>query len=636
MAKKIELGILRGYSDSGDFADYGKFKMYFYYDSAIRANGGNSKDVTFTNCYVQAVPYYDNQKWTSNTLYIDSVSIGNSDEEYKLLGIEDSWQGCTSSGKPQGHTTNKVTITRKAEINTTSFTITLKGHRSGQEAKAQKLTGTITFDKGWWKIGEPTINVENNGDNTVTISGKMSTNNTNNTIKSAVLSGIIGNGPTTYYYSLAAKSGGSYSKVVKLDESEKMTARIKCVGTQGDVHEVEVVKTGLKFYSQPDAPGDLWIELDDNNTVTITATPGDGGANNPSKGIEIYYTLGGAKPDENSIRYTGPFIVSGQDVPVWAAARTVGTYTGNNKQWLYSDFVRLNKSITSYSCPASPLELSINDTKDNSYYFSVMVGTDGDNNSARSVEIFYTTNGSEPTDSSERILLYGSEYQTVASMPFNITKDTTVKAFARTVGYVDSHLYSENTDTITQKVLYYQNADIETPTITYDKKLTKRSIIKINHALTVYQYTKCTGYKTILYWNDIPFKTYPAFLTRPYLGDSDGYRHTFDDEYELSQYNNTTIVIDGQTYTINFNKGDCIKVEVTYQVYPIDGSTANYNYPLGSTLVSDEYCVDSNGIVRVKPDGVWREGQVWIKVNDEWIEATDVYIKTNNGWHESI
>lgn len=40
--------------------------------------------------------------------------------------------------------------------------------------------------------------------------------------------------------------------------------------------------------------------------------------------------------------------------------------------------------------------------------------------------------------------------------------------------------------------------------------------------------------------------------------------------------------------------------------------------------------------MRIKQSGKWYEGQVLVKVNGKWEEATDILIKDSSGWHESV
>ena len=139
---QISLGVLRGYSDSTT-NEYGNFNVYFNYESIIRADSGKSETVTFKNCYITAIPAIANKRYTFNTLYIDSVYIGNTS-----LGISGSWVGCEywytkSDGsyeyKPKSYTSSKVTKSLTVARDVGALTATLYGHRSGQTANSQIL-----------------------------------------------------------------------------------------------------------------------------------------------------------------------------------------------------------------------------------------------------------------------------------------------------------------------------------------------------------------------------------------------------------------------------------------------------------------------------------------------------------------
>lgn len=52
-------------------------------------------------------------------------------------------------------------------------------------------------------------------------------------------------------------------------------------------------------------------------------------------------------------------------------------------------------------------------------------------------------------------------------------------------------------------------------------------------------------------------------------------------------------------------------------------------------VVSDTATVQNSGIMRVRPAGSWKEGVVWVKVNNTWVEAEVVYAKDSNNWKES-
>lgn len=42
------------------------------------------------------------------------------------------------------------------------------------------------------------------------------------------------------------------------------------------------------------------------------------------------------------------------------------------------------------------------------------------------------------------------------------------------------------------------------------------------------------------------------------------------------------------------------------------------------------------GVVRVKTDQGWKEGQVWVMTASGWKEADSIYVKTDTGWKEAI
>jgi hypothetical protein len=56
----------------------------------------------------------------------------------------------------------------------------------------------------------------------------------------------------------------------------------------------------------------------------------------------------------------------------------------------------------------------------------------------------------------------------------------------------------------------------------------------------------------------------------------------------------------------------------------------------GTTAVSSKtYTVQNAGVVNVKTASGWKEGQVFVRVGNEWKEAASVNIKTADGWKES-
>lgn len=521
---QVYLGVLRGYSDSTT-NEYGNFYMYLNYDSITRQSSGNSENLTLTNAYIQATPVYSDKRWTTNTIYIDSVYIGNTS-----LGISSSWKGYNSStSKPRGHTTSVIATKTISGVSrtTTELSVTLYGHRSATSENSQTLTGKITFDAGWSSItSTPTLTITDHGTNKITFGGYVSQGNTNNAVNSSYLY-YTTNGQDPYYPSdyttrvqLTPNDERKYTVTVDLDryiadldqdEEIKFRAVTYSYPTQSADESLKssVISGGCKYYSKPSPPNNLQI-TQDGNWITITADKGDNGLNNEAVGVAIQYWTN--LDPEDVKNYTGPFEME-SDAVVIALAWTEGTYKGGNSTggldddgsapFYWSEASRATNSITTYSTPGTPKDLSIVNNYNNSFTISCEVGNDGDNNSVQGVEIYYTTDGTVPSvGASNKIYLPGSQGVNVKYTITN-TADLIVKAIARTKGTVTSNneqfLYSDTIISSQVSVLYYKTPIIQKPVISYDKKLTKKSNITIDQNITLYKNTKLEECKIYLY-----------------------------------------------------------------------------------------------------------------------------------------
>ena len=83
----------------------------------------------------------------------------------------------------------------------------------------------------------------------------------------------------------------------------------------------------------------------------------------------------------------------------------------------------------------------------------------------------------------------------------------------------------------------------------------------------------------------------------------------------------------------NLKKDDEIYAKVTYVVNDGMGNNLVRNYDIP---VSDNYLIESSGVMRVNVNDSWREGQVWTNVDGVWKEATDVFTNVNGEWKESV
>lgn len=81
-----------------------------------------------------------------------------------------------------------------------------------------------------------------------------------------------------------------------------------------------------------------------------------------------------------------------------------------------------------------------------------------------------------------------------------------------------------------------------------------------------------------------------------------------------------------------FKVGETVKLGIRSYGYNGKGEILYNEVQVNSA----EYTFINAGIIRIKKDGGWKEGQVYIKINGAWKEADAVYIKKDGGWKESI
>ena len=529
-----------------------------------------------------------------------------------------------------GYRFNASTITAKC-----SFTC---DSPNGTPAKSkQQESKTVSIPANAKKITAASVSLQDNGNNTATITLTQGAGTAPNTVASTWCKYKFNNSSEqtiSTTQTIAIPEGGTKLEVIEVATQGKL----------GDIAYGEKKSVNVQYYSKPQPPIDLTILPNNNNTVSITAIRGNDGINNKSTGLEIFYTIDGSKPTSESEKYTGSFSI-GNDVVVYAMARTVGTYTGNNNEYYYSQPIYAFTGVTARSNPGHPTNLQIVNNANNTFYIQCQVGKDGLNNTATGVAIYYTTDGSTPSIGSSKLLtLRGSSDDIVKSSDIaidinNVTDDLilNVKAMARTIGSISGYLYSQNNPSVDCSVEYYKRAVLDTPNIIYDNKLTKKSMLRVKHSATVYSFTRFTAYTLDLFWKDLLIGSKYYKLSNKANGNKDGKVYSQEDSIDLASYNGTSINNNGETIVVTMNKDDPIKVGIRYSILPIkNDSEVNPDYSLGGDALSDEYIIQSSGIMRVNQNNNWYEGQVWVNVGGVWKEATDVFVNVGNIWKESV
>jgi hypothetical protein len=105
-----------------------------------------------------------------------------------------------------------------------------------------------------------------------------------------------------------------------------------------------------------------------------------------------------------------------------------------------------------------------------------------------------------------------------------------------------------------------------------------------------------------------------------------------NDYYYDTNSTSSSITIDPVIHGLN--AGDIIYL--TLFAYAKNGKGEKlFSGNSATAIASDEYTIQNAGVVNVKVNGSWKEGQVYVKVNGSWKEAETVNVKVNGAWQES-
>ena len=260
--------------------------------------------------------------------------------------------------------------------------------------------------------------------------------------------------------------------------------------------------------------------------------------------------------------------------------------------------------VSAYASAASGSTVNISFTSGKSVFTLFgAVGKGGTNNAAQGCVVYYTTNGTTPSTTNGTSFTISGAQDTTWQKDISFNSDCTVKAVAYTIAP-----YGNVAGSVATQQIYYYSAPSK-PTnlnITYAKKPTTKTTYTLS-------------------WN----------------ASNNGYNNVVDKYVGQVFVNNIKrldFVCDSQTLstTYNFhnlsvklNKGDVLQFKLYAQ-----GKSAYNN--ISQTAQSPKVTVVSAGVIKIKINGNWTEGQVWIKNGGIWKEATEVFIKNNGKWNSSI
>lgn len=281
---------------------------------------------------------------------------------------------------------------------------------------------------------------------------------------------------------------------------------------------------------------------------------------------------------------------------------------------------------------------TITDNGNNTFTLNGTKGANGTNNTATGPTLSWGYTNS-----------YGSSFTNGATMALSIATpaNATRTVYAKSV--TGATYGSSKTATASLAVKQYVAPSAPgKPTIS---PFSKSKLTVKEHWLVDWQEATATntsspvkGYRIRIYKKA---KGETSFSTIPFYSKTSGQLLSSDSGSGVNRYYYDRTVYDGSGNKRDkpmplypdiqdIEPGDTIKIGI--YSYSVDAQGNKYfNGGGGPTaqVFSDEYVVQNNGILRVKVEGTYREGQVFVKVAGTWKEADIVHTKVAGAWKES-
>ena len=261
-------------------------------------------------------------------------------------------------------------------------------------------------------------------------------------------------------------------------------------------------------------------------------------------------------------------------------------------------------TILPYASAASGSNVNISFIPGRNYFIlGGRVGRGGKNNDAEGCVVYYTTDGATPSPTNGESFTISGTQDTAWSKHILFNSDCTVKAVAYTIAP-----YGNVAGSVATQRLYYYSAPSK-PTnlnITYAKKPTTKTAYTLSWAASL------DGYNNVV----------DSYVGQLFVNDIKCFDFVCDNQTLSTTY-------DFRNLSFKLNKGDVLQFKLYAQ-----GKSAYNN--ISQTAQSPKVTVTNAGIIKIKINGNWKEGQVWIKNGGIWKEATEVFIKNNGKWNSSI
>ena len=278
-------------------------------------------------------------------------------------------------------------------------------------------------------------------------------------------------------------------------------------------------------------------------------------------------------------------------------------------------------TYSTYTDGESPSITTLKDNGDNTVTLKVKQGKSGTNNAISKTTLTYTVDGG-----SAQTLDITTKSEAEASYTIKVTKKCTIKVTI-------SCKFAYNTTSASKSVsavFYVAPSNPGKPVISASSYKNNRLTIKQNWtytwaaAVAGNSDSPIKGYRIRIYKNGTKLTGLTSSTSSNTIGKGSGTLEYVDRE-------STSCTITFNPVTLGFLPKDTIKVGI----YAYTKNGAGTQLWSDTHMISDESTVQNAGVVRVKVNNTWKEGQVWVKVNGVWKEAETVNVKVNGAWKES-
>lgn len=339
--------------------------------------------------------------------------------------------------------------------------------------------------------------------------------------------------------------------------------------------------------------------------------------------------------NSKTYNHSGTATISGDDISITLGIATSQNSTSSSRMtYIYKTLTRKKWATVTNG------KVTVKDNFNNSYTITAESGDPGTNNAVVESILSYPNSTGQTVSFDITNTTYGPK--TIIFTPTTANKTKEVSASVRTVG-------EYNTVSTAHHKGIRQYVGPEKPAghkLTYKKsRLTLKENWTISWtAPSINNECPIKGYRIRLYrkrgtgsWIKLPIYDSNGSMGHvvgdttksptDYYWDRDG---TSTSATIYTEYYNTDVI---PNYP-DILPGDLIKFSVTAYTKYGENYTGNKVFKT-SEATSGEYTIQNAGIARVKVNGEWKEGQVYVKANGSWHEAETVNIKTSSGWQES-